>query len=61
MTVPLGPIDLARRAAELKELLVVKQGVWADPTLDALRHRVEEVEAAALNLAVYRVTERTEP
>jgi hypothetical protein len=52
MTVPLGAMDLARRAAELKELLDVKRDVWADPVLDALRHRVQEVEAAALDLAI---------
>lgn len=51
MSVPLGPIDLARRAAELKELLTDKAATWPSTTLDALRHRVEEVETAALELA----------
>lgn len=52
MTVPLGPMDLARRALELKETLAVKQDAWPEEALSALRSRVAEVEAAALDLAL---------
>lgn len=54
MTVPLGPLDLARRASELQELLAVKAGHWPQAALDALRSRVAEVETAALDLALVR-------
>jgi hypothetical protein len=52
MTVPLGPVDLARRAAELRELLDAKESVWPPETVYALRQRITEVESAALDLAV---------
>jgi hypothetical protein len=52
VTVPLGPLDLARRARELQELLAVKAEQWPEPLLDALRSRVAEVETAALDLAL---------
>lgn len=50
MTVPLGPMDLARRALELRETLAVKQDAWPEEILSALRSRVAEVEAAATRL-----------
>lgn len=49
MTVPLGPAELVRRAAQLRELLASKRlsMAWADYQLDALVQRVREVEDAA--------------
>jgi hypothetical protein len=49
VTVPLGPAELVRRAAQLRELLASKRlsMAWADYQLDALVQRVREVEDAA--------------
>lgn len=52
MSIPLGPMDLARRAIELHELLDTKADTWPQEMLDALRGRVREVESAALDAAV---------
>jgi hypothetical protein len=53
VTVPLGAVDLARRASELRELLTCKREAlsWADYQIDALVRRVEEIETAALALS----------
>lgn len=53
MSVPVGPRELARKAADLRQLLEAERVAlsWADYQLDALVQRVAEVEAAALLLA----------